>query len=167
MALAILGEVEFDAVFREQHTKNNQITDKNVEGISNVSDHINVLNGIFEIEGKVVEDAPRKLEILRGYSDNSNVLRYVGRNIVQNVVIQDFSSEHIIDNRTGFNFTMVLRMINFAIRQSVDLQIDQTRLSIPRAKQRTRSGRQGTNVPSTEQLQNVITRVANLREVYK
>lgn len=117
---AILGEVEFSVTEEESPELNNEITERTVERGTDIVDHIRHRPLTLAVSGVVVgDDAPQKLAKLREYARKGEVLRYVGRNIFANMVIQSFPTSHTHRIRNGFSFRMELKEVRFAVPQVV------------------------------------------------
>lgn len=120
MRRAKLGEVEFSTVEGENPEYSNEITDKAVEEGVNVADHARPVPIILPINGVVTgPDAPQKLAKLRQYRDEKRLLTYVGRNVMNNMMIQTLVSNHIVRVRDGFGFTITLKQIRIARSREV------------------------------------------------
>lgn len=112
---ANLGEVEFSVVEEESPEYTTEITERTVERGTDIADHIRSRPVSLSISGVVVgDDAAQKLSKLREYARKGEVLRYVGRNIFANMVIQSFPTSHTYRIRNGFSFQMELKEVRFA-----------------------------------------------------
>lgn len=117
---AKLGEVEFSVIEEESPEITAEITERTVERGSDIVDHVRVRPIVLNISGVIVgDDAGQKLSKLREYARKGEVLRYVGRNIFANMVIQSLPTQHTVQIRNGFSFRMVLNEIRLAKPQTV------------------------------------------------
>jgi uncharacterized protein YjdB len=118
-----LGEVVFSVATGEDATMTANITDKPIEG-GNISDHAQLQPLIMSIPGYIVgDDAQQKLEKLREYMKNSEVLRFVGVDIAQNVMITSLKTGRAANIADGVAFTVDLKEVRIA--ESVVTVIDE------------------------------------------
>lgn len=121
---AKLGDVEFSVVESESPQYSNEITSHPVESGQDVSDHIKQTPIKFNINGVVTgDDAAQKLETLKQYRNSGQLLQYVGRNLIKNVVIEDLSTQHNATVRNGFAFSIALHQIRIATSQTTVIQL--------------------------------------------
>lgn len=115
------GEVEFNAVINESVEMNNRITNEAVEGGS-IADHVSKEPAGLPITGVVAgEDAGQKLSKLRDFANNAELLTFIGRNVITNLVIENLVTRHTTRVRDGFEFDLTLRQVNLV--QVRELQI--------------------------------------------
>jgi hypothetical protein len=118
-----LGEVVFSVATGEDATMTANITDKPIEG-GNISDHAQLQPLTMSIPGYIVgDDAQQKLEKLREYMKNSDVLRFVGVDIAQNVMITSLKTGRAANIADGVAFTVDLKEVRIA--ESVVTVIDE------------------------------------------
>jgi uncharacterized protein YjdB len=118
-----LGEVVFSVATGEDATMTANITDKPIEG-GNISDHAQLQPLTMSIPGYIVgDDAQQKLEKLREYMKNSEVLRFVGVDIAQNVMITSLKTGRSANIADGVAFTVDLKEVRIA--ESVVTVIDE------------------------------------------
>lgn len=118
-----LGEVVFSVATGEDATMTANITDKPIEG-GNISDHAQLQPLTMSIPGYIVgDDAQQKLEKLREYMKNSDVLRFVGVDIAQNVMITSLKTGRSANIADGVAFTVDLKEVRIA--ESVVTVIDE------------------------------------------
>ena len=118
-----LGEVVFSVATGEDATMTANITDKPIEG-GNISDHAQLQPLTMSIPGYIVgDDAQQKLEKLREYMKNSEVLRFVGVDIAQNVMITSLKTGRAANIADGVAFTVDLKEVRIA--ESVVTVIDE------------------------------------------
>ena len=112
-----LGEVIFSVATGEDATMTADITDKPIEG-GNISDHAQLQPLTMSIPGYIVgDDAQQKLEKLREYMKNSEVLRFVGVDIAQNVMITSLSTGRATNLKDGVSFSISLKEVRIAESQ--------------------------------------------------
>lgn len=118
-----LGEVVFSVATGEDATMTADITDKPIEG-GNISDHAQLQPLTMSIPGYIIgDDAQQKLEKLREYMKNSEVLRFVGVDIAQNVMITSLKTGRAANIADGAAFTVDLKEVRIA--ESVVTVIDE------------------------------------------
>lgn len=118
-----LGDVEFDVVEDENPKDSATVTDKPVESGQDVSDHAKLNPSIINIRGQMTEDAAEKLQVLKKYLRERTLLKYVGRNAYDNVVIEDLDRVHGVKNRQGFQFNIRLKQVRIATAKEVEINI--------------------------------------------
>ncbi len=118
--LSKIGEIEFSSTTGEDVTQENEVTDRPVEDLGYISDHVKQKPLKFSIVGVVTGvDAFNKLKVLRKYCEGKQVYKYFGRNIFANVVIESFSTSHSGNIRNGFSFKMDCKIIKQAVSKQV------------------------------------------------
>lgn len=123
MKYSKIGDVIFSATTNEDVTYENEVTDRPVEDLGYISDHVKQKPVRFNISGVVVgSDAYPKLKKLRQYCKGKYTVTYYGRNIMSNVVIQSLSTTHGKDIGNGFEFTLDCKIIKQATGKQVPLQ---------------------------------------------
>lgn len=134
MALSKLGDVIFSVNTGEKVNLSNKITDKPVEDGTNISDNVSPNPLKMSFSGIVVgDDAQDKLNLLRKYSNEGSILRYIARNDINNVVIESLSTTHDNKIRNGFKFDITLKKIRIAKQKTVN--IDLSKIKIPNIKE--------------------------------
>ena len=118
-----LGNIEFDVIESENPKDSVTVTDKPVERGQDVSDHIKQSPSIINIRGQMTEDAADKLQVLKKYQKEGTLLKYVGRNIYPNMVIEEFDREHGVKNRHGFQFNITLKQVRIATAKEVEINM--------------------------------------------
>lgn len=133
MALCKIGDVEINVISSERIELANDVTDRPVENIGSVTDHVNPRPLVTRLSGVVTgEDAFQKLQTIRDYMRNKNIVRYVGRNAISRVVIEALTTDHNNTNAGGFYFDLSLKQIKIATIETVDIQAPDP--AIPRTK---------------------------------
>lgn len=123
MKLSKIGDVEFSATTEEEVIHESEVTDRPVEDLGYISDHVKQRPIRFKIEGIVVgSDAWPKLKLLREYGKGKKVYKYFGRNIMSNVVIENITTNHGKNIRNGFEFSMSCKIVKQAVSKKVPVQ---------------------------------------------
>ena len=139
MRRAKLGEVEFSVIESENPQDSVTVTDKPVESGQDVSDHVKQNPSIISISGQMIgDDAADKLKMLRKYLKEGALLKYVGRNIYDNMVIEDINRVHPVANRIGFGFTIKLKQVRIATAKAVQIKVKSPVTKKPNKKTTTK-----------------------------
>lgn len=121
--LCKLQDVEFNVVSEELPSYENEVTNRPVENLGSIVDNVDNKPLIFQINGLVTGvDAFQKIKQLRKYVADKQILRYVGRNVIANVVIEKLATTHNNRNATGFGFDITLKQIRVATIETVQIK---------------------------------------------
>ncbi len=118
-----LGDIEFDVIESENPKDSVTVTDKSVESGQDVSDHVKQNPSIINLRGQMTEDAVDKLQVLKKYQKEGTLLKYVGRNVYPNMVIEEIDREHGTRNRLGFQFNIKLKQVRIATAKEVEINM--------------------------------------------
>lgn len=118
-----LGDVEFDVIESENPRDSATVTDKPVESGQDVSDHVKQNPSIINLRGQMTEGAVDKLQVLKKYQKEGTLLKYVGRNVYPNMVIEEIDREHGTRNRQGFQFNIRLKQVRIATAKEVEINM--------------------------------------------
>lgn len=137
--LVKLGNVEFSVTDFEGMQRQNEITDRPIEGGS-ATDNIDLKPDLVNLEGYITgDDAWNKLQELIQNMKRRNLLKYVGRNAVSYVAIESLNTDHVIKN--GFAFNITLKQVR--LTKSVQIQVPPVAPAVsPQVKPTTNRGRQ-------------------------
>ena len=117
-----IGDVIFSATTEESVNYENEITERPVENLGYISDHVKQKPVKFTISGVVAgEDAYPKLIKLREYLKGKAPRIYFGRNVCYNVVIETLATTNGKEIRNGFSFQMGCKIIKQAEKREVVL----------------------------------------------
>jgi len=152
-----LGDVEFDVIESENPKDSATVTDKPVESGQDVSDHIKQNPSIINLRGQMTEDAADKLQVLKKYQKEGTLLKYVGRNVYPNMVIEEIDREHDARNRLGFQFNIKLKQVRIATAKEVEINIASPK-DATKVKPVTNKGKQQ---PKQKRLADNQTKVMN------
>ena len=136
-----LGDIEFDVIESENPKDSVTVTDKPVESGQDISDHVKQNSSIINIRGQITEDAADKLQVLKKYQKEGTLLKYVGRNVYPNMVIEEIDREHGVRNRLGFQFNIKLKQVRIATAKEVEINIASPKDAI-KVKPVTNKGKQ-------------------------
>ena len=152
-----LGDVEFDVIESENPKDSVTVTDKPVESGQDVSDHIKQNPSIINLKGQMTEDAADKLQVLKKYQKEGTLLKYVGRNVYPNMVIEEIDREHGTRNRLGFQFNIKLKQVRIATAKEVEINMASAK-DATKVKPVTNKGKQQ---PKQKRLADNQTKVMN------
>lgn len=152
-----LGDIEFDVIESENPKDSATITDKPVESGQNVSDHVKQNPSIINLKGQMTEDAADKLQVLKKYQKEGTLLKYVGRNVYPNMVIEEIDREHSARNRLGFQFNIKLKQVRIATAKEVEINMASPK-DATKVKPVTNKGKQQ---PKQKRLADNQTKVMN------
>lgn len=152
-----LGDIEFDVIESENPKDSVIVTDKPVESGQDVSDHIKQSPSIINIRGQMTEDAADKLQVLKKYQKEGTLLKYVGRNVYSNMVIEEIDREHGTRNRLGFQFNIKLKQVRIATAKEVEINMASPK-DATKVKPVTNKGKQQ---PKQKRLADNRTKVMN------
>ena len=152
-----LGDIEFDVIESENPKDSVTVTDKPVESGQDVSDHIKQSPSIINIRGQMTEDAADKLQVLKKYQKEGTLLKYVGRNVYSNMVIEEIDREHGTRNRLGFQFNIKLKQVRIATAKEVEINMASPK-NATKVKPVTNKGKQQ---PKQKRLAENQTKVMN------
>lgn len=120
----LLGEVDLEAVTREEPVLSGDTTDKSVEKGADMSDHFKSNPTTIQLSGSVVgSDAASKLATLRRYFRDAELLRYSGRNIFDNMIIVSMPTRHNANNRAGFDFDINLKQVRISKPKTFEVKV--------------------------------------------
>ena len=144
-----LGDIEFTVIEDEKPRDSVLVTDNSVESGQDVSDHVKQNPSIIDIYGQMVgDDAAEKLNKLQKYQKEGELLTYIGRNLYDNMVIQNIDRDHGVRNRYGFGFNITLKQVRIAAAKEVLIQIvhpvtkKQSKQTTTKIKPSTNNGKQ-------------------------
>lgn len=124
MKRAMLGDVALSVVESENPEYSNEITSNSVELGTDIADHVRQNPISFSISGVVTgENAAEAIARLRKYRNDGTVLRYIGRNVVDNLVIEKLSTTHDNSIRNGFTFDISLKHVRIAKGQQIEIEL--------------------------------------------
>lgn len=118
-----IGSVELDVTTSENPKDSVTVTDKPVEDSQDVSDHVKKNPSIINLRGQITEDAAEKLQQLQKYQRDGELVKYIGRNAYNNMVVEDIDRDHGVRNRLGFEFNIRLKQVRIATAQEIQMQV--------------------------------------------
>lgn len=158
MRRAKLGDVIFSVVKSESVTLNAEVTDKSVESGQDIADHMKPKPPIIAITGVVTgPDAGSKLQRIKKYQSDGELLRYIGRNAYKDMVIEGLETDHGASIRNGFGFSLTLKRVKIATAKKVEIKVANPVTKAPdsktntQVKPKTNKGKQQPRKKTTSQ----------------
>lgn len=109
-----IGDVIITVTSDETTMMSNDITDKPIEG-GTVSDHVINKPLTMSITGIIVgDDCQEKLDKIRGYLVNGDLVRYVGAETAKNMVIESFGTGRTVSIKGGVSFSLSLKEVRIS-----------------------------------------------------
>nr|WP_072537095.1 hypothetical protein [Anaerococcus mediterraneensis] len=121
--LVRLGDVKFDALVKENVDYDAELTSKEVEKGEDISDHMKTKPFTASLSGVMVEDADAKLEALKKYQKESELLTYIGKSSLESVVITSIQVEHTVENFNGYNLDIRIQEVRIASPETVKISV--------------------------------------------
>ena len=107
-----IGDVEV-TILSESPNYSQNVTDRPVEGGS-IVDNVSKNPITLSISGVIPVNGWEGLKKLRAYVENGELVRYLGRNIFSNFVIESLNTGHSYQVKGGFTFTASLKQVRSA-----------------------------------------------------
>ncbi|MBW2672326.1 MAG: hypothetical protein JRD89_02770 [Deltaproteobacteria bacterium] len=106
------SSIELDVVEEESAQLKNEVTVLPVERGRDISDHVELKPATLTLKGVIAgKDAGTKLTTLIQWREDRHRLRYSGRRVVSNYVIQELSTHADVTIGDGFSFTLKLQQV--------------------------------------------------------
>lgn len=124
MERAKIGDIEISVVSSERLYNKALVTEKPVEKGENIVDHTKKQPVTIELVGAVVgDDAGDKLNKLKKLQNEGTLIKYIHRNALSNMFIEDISSVHETKIRNGFEFNIRLKHVRIAQAKEAEINI--------------------------------------------
>lgn len=142
-----LGDVKLDALVRESTDFDAEVTSKEVEKGADISDHMKTKPLTASLSGVMVEDAYAKLEALKKYQKEGELLTYIGKSTLESVVITSLQVEHSAKNAYGYDFDLRIQEVRIASPETFKISVKnpksgkQDSKTASRVKKSTNEGR--------------------------
>lgn len=113
--MAVLFDVELDAVIEEKLQYQNEISEHTVEDGEEIADHVRRRPRTLQLTATIAgRDYEIRYERLRELADSREMGMYVGITVWENVVIEQFDPSHTVRVSNGVTFTLTLRQVQVA-----------------------------------------------------
>lgn len=142
-----LEDIVMDAVVKENPTNTADVTSKPVEKGEDMSDHMKAKPYTLKLSGSIVNDAPAKLQLLRSYQKEAKLLKYTGRNIFTDLVLTSLDTNHSVENKEGFDYSITLTHVRIAKPETFEVNVKnpktnkQDAKTATKVKEKTNAGR--------------------------
>lgn len=143
MERAKIGDIEISVISTERLNNKALVTERPVEKGQDVVDHTKKLPHTIELTGVVVgDDAGDKLQKLKKLQEEGTLIKYIHRNALDNMVIEDISSVHEAKIRNGFSFNIRLKHVRIATAKEIEIKINVPAKAESQVKPTTNKGLQ-------------------------
>jgi hypothetical protein len=113
--MPMLGDIFLNTVYSEKPDRSVKTTEHPIEGGENIVDHIERRPIVLEISGVVTgPDAALRLNRLEHYRKRGTPLVYRYRNLMSNMIIEQFRSTHDSEVDKAFKFDIKLKEVKIA-----------------------------------------------------
>lgn len=142
MERAKIGDIEISVVSSENLSNRALVTEKPVEKGENVVDHTKKQPISIDLVGVIVgDDAWDKLSKLMKLQKDGTLIKYIHRNALDNMVIEEINSVHGTKIKNGFTFNIRLKQIRIATAKEVEIKVASPKAKT-QVKQKTNNGLQ-------------------------
>lgn len=133
-----LGDIELDVVESEMGDYSAEVTDKPVEQGADISDHMKINNANINLNGVITEEDESMLHQLKELQKTKEPFTYVGRQTLDNVVIENISPNYSVENAEGFDFDIQLKQIRIAYPETFEINVKNPKTGKQDAKTSTK-----------------------------
>lgn len=107
--------IDIDVILSESVKRSGKVTSSPVEGKKTISDHFVKNQSTVSISGICTTDAANKLANLKKIFNGGILCSYTGsRNILKNVIITSFNSDHAGDAHKAFTFDVTFTTVQIS-----------------------------------------------------
>lgn len=125
-----LGSILLDCTTAEEVSKTADVTERPVEKGEDISDHMKTKPYSVRLSGMMVNDAEGKISSLEMMMVNSELLTYIGKRKLKDMVITSFSTKQNKQIANGYEWDLSLQSVKIARPQTI-----KQRVSNPLTKQ--------------------------------
>lgn len=133
-----LGDIELDVVESEMGDYSAEVTDKPVERGADISDHMRINAASISINGVITEGDDKILHRLKELQRTKEPFTYIGRQTLENVVIENISPNYSVENADGFDFDIQLQQIRIAYPETFQTNVKNPKTGKQEAKTSTK-----------------------------
>ncbi len=124
MERAKIGDIDISVVSSERLDNKALVTEKPVEKGEDIADHTKKQSIVIELAGAIIgDDAGDKLNKLKKLQKEGTLIKYIHRNALSNMFIEDISSVHETKIRNGFEFNIRLKQVRIAQAKETEIKI--------------------------------------------
>lgn len=121
---AKIGDVIVDVVSSEDLSHDADVTTNSVEKGQDIADHVKAKAPSISISGLITgSDAPSKLQKLKKMQKDGELIKYVGRTMYNNMVIEKLHTSHAVGVHGGYTFSINLVNVRIAESQLVEVKV--------------------------------------------
>ena len=145
--LISLGGVELDALVEENIDYDADVTSKAVEKGADISDHMKAKPFTASLSGSMIENVDSKLSALKKFQEDGELLTYIGKSSLENVVITSLQIEHTVENFEGYEYSIRIQEVRIASPETFKISVKnpksgkQDKKTASRVKKSTNEGR--------------------------
>ena len=137
----VIGDVHIDVILSEDDEYSTPATDHALEDNTEMSDHVTKDPRTLNLECIVIDPDNQKINKLRQYQENADIIDYNNLTRLQHIVIENTSVSRSADIKDGYNLSISFKQIKTAKRKRVALSSG----AVARATQNKK--RMGLHIP--------------------
>lgn len=118
-----LGTVLLDCTTAEEVSKTADVTDRPVEKGEDISDHMKTKPYSVRLSGTMVNDPEGKISILEKMMADSELVEYIGKRKLKDMVITSFSTKQNKQVSNGYDWDISLKSVKIAKPISIKKQV--------------------------------------------
>jgi hypothetical protein len=118
-----LGTVLLDCTTAEEVSKTADVTDRPVEKGEDISDHMKTKPYSVRLSGTMVNDPEGKIYTLENMMSDAELLEYIGKRKLRNIVITSFSTKQNKQISNGYDWDISLQSVRIAKPQTLEQKV--------------------------------------------
>lgn len=118
-----LGGVILDAHMEENVDYTAEVTSKPVEKGEDISDHMKPKPFSAKLSGSMIKDAEAKFEALKQYQKEAQLISFVGKSSLENVVITSLSRSESVENYEGYDYDITIEEVRIASPETFKVSV--------------------------------------------
>lgn len=118
-----LGSVLLDCTTAEEVSKGADVTDRPVENGEDISDHMKSKPYSVRLSGTMVNDAEGKISTLEKMMADAELVEYIGKRKLKDMVITSFSTKQNKQVSNGYDWDISLQSVKIAKPMSIKQQV--------------------------------------------
>lgn len=117
----VIGDVHIDVILTEDDDYSTPATDHALEDNTEMSDHVTKDPRTLNLECIVIDPDNQKINKLRQYQENADIIDYNNLTQLQHIVIENTNVSRSADIKDGYNLSISFKQIKVAYRKQVVL----------------------------------------------
>ena len=117
----VIGDVHIDVILTEDDEYSTPATDHALEDNTEMSDHVTKDPRTLTLDCIVIDPDNQKINKLRQYQENAEIIDYNNLTRLQHIVIENTSVSRSADIKDGYNLSINFKQIKVAYRKQVVL----------------------------------------------